>query len=152
MTNFVHRLVAAQQVPVLGRLAKEILAVYGVEFPKSIKFGSRLNLVHRGFGVVLTPNTKLGTNVTIYHGVTIARSDSWVPLDGRTFPGVEIGDHAVLCPGAKILAPVGELLSVGAGTVIAANSVLTQSTGEWEVWAGTPARKISERLDRAGVE
>ncbi|WPU08581.1 hypothetical protein [Pseudarthrobacter oxydans] len=152
MANFVHRLVTAQRLPIVGRMAREVLALYGIEFPKEVQFGQRLNLVHRAFGVVINPKTKLGTNVTIYHGVTIARADSWVPLGSRPFLGVEIGDHAVLCPGSKILAPTGELLRVGAGTVIAANSVLTRSTGQWEVWAGSPARKISDRLDRAGVE
>lgn len=147
-----HRLVTAQRFPIVGRLAKEILAVYGIAFPSSVEFGSRLNLVHRAFGVVINPNTKLGSNVTIYHGVTIARADSWAPLLGREFPGVEVGDHAVQCPGAKVLATTGEQLRVGTGTVIAANAVLTRSTGDWEVWAGSPAKRISERTDRAGVK
>ena len=36
-------------------------------------------------------------------------------------------------------------LVVGEGTVIGANAVLTQSTGDWEIWAGIPAKKIGLR-------
>lgn len=100
---------------------------------------------------MMNPNTRLGDHVTVYHGVTIARADSWVPLAGRSFPGVEIGDHAVLCPGAKILVSAAGVLRVGVGTVIGANAVLTRSTGDWEMWAGSPARVIGPRTDRTGV-
>lgn len=152
MTNLVTKLVRAQQYPVIGRLAKEMLSVYGVEFPSAVQTGRGLNIVHRGFGVVIHPKTVIGENVTLYHAVTIARADSWVPLYGREFPGVEIGDYAVICPGAKILGATEGLLRVGTGTVIGANAVLTRSTGDWEVWAGNPAKKISDRADRTGVK
>jgi serine O-acetyltransferase len=36
-------------------------------------------------------------------------------------------------------------LVVGKGTVVGANAVLTQSTGEYEIWAGIPASKIGAR-------
>ncbi len=146
--KLIPRLIAAQRVPVLGRLAKEMLALYGVEFPKSVEYGERLNIVHRGFGVVVSPRCKMGNDVTIYHGVTMARADSWVPLRGAHFPGFHIGDHAVLCPGAKLLAQRGEVLRVGEGTIVAANSVLTRSTGDWEIWAGVPAKMLGSRTDR----
>jgi serine O-acetyltransferase len=150
MANLITNLIAAQRKPGVGRLAKELLALYGVEFPPTVQYGVELDIVHRGFGVVVSPHTRLGDRVTIYHGVTLGRSDSWVPLGRRSFPGIEIGDDVVLCPGAKILGAYGPPLHVGTGTVIGANAVLTQSTGNWEVWAGSPARKIGDRLDRPG--
>ena len=36
-------------------------------------------------------------------------------------------------------------LVVGKGTIIGANAVLTQSTGENEIWAGIPAKLIGKR-------
>ncbi len=36
-------------------------------------------------------------------------------------------------------------LTIGAGTVIGANAVLTSSTGPGEIWAGSPARKVADR-------
>ena len=42
-------------------------------------------------------------------------------------------------------APDEGILRVGCGTVIGANPVLLQSTGDWEIWAGMPAHKVGER-------
>jgi len=36
-------------------------------------------------------------------------------------------------------------LRVGSGTVLGANAVLLQSTGENEIWAGIPARCVGKR-------
>jgi serine O-acetyltransferase len=37
------------------------------------------------------------------------------------------------------------VLRVGRGTVLGANAVLLESTGEGEVWAGLPAKKAGPR-------
>jgi serine O-acetyltransferase len=37
------------------------------------------------------------------------------------------------------------VLHVGRGTVLGANAVLLDSTGEGETWAGLPARKVGQR-------
>ena len=57
---------------------------------------------------------------------------------------VRIGDGAVLCAGAVVLFG-DDGMTIGAGTVLAANAVLTCSTGPGEIWAGAPARKIADR-------
>ena len=151
MSNLIERLIRAQKLPLVGKIAKEILAIEGVEFPASVKFGKGLNIVHRGFGVVITPFASIGNHVTIYHQVTLGRADSWVPIGSRNFPGIVVSDHAVLCPGAKLLASFDAPLQVGEGTVVGANAVLTQSTGAWEIWAGAPDRKVGNRTDRGGA-
>jgi serine O-acetyltransferase len=48
--------------------------------------------------------------------------------------------------GAKVLCKEG-VLKVGKGTVVGANAVLLQSTGEDELWAGMPARCVGSRQD-----
>ena len=55
-----------------------------------------------------------------------------------------IEDDVVLSPGCTVLCKTG-MLQVGRGTVIGANAVLLESTGDWEIWAGVPARKVGER-------
>lgn len=47
--------------------------------------------------------------------------------------------------GCKIIASKGELV-VGKGTIIGANAVLLESTGENEIWAGVPAKKVGVRF------
>lgn len=126
------------------RPAKLLLALLGVDFPASVEYGENLRIEHRGHGIVINPNTRIGDHVTIYHNVTIARADSWVPEGDRRFHPTVVEDDAVICPGAVILS-AQEGLVVGRGTIIGANSTLTHSTGQWEIWAGSPAKKIAER-------
>lgn len=140
-------LIMRRRVPLLGRLFEQVLGLMGIEVPRQIDIPSSTRFVHRGHGTVLSPNTRVGENVTFYHRVTIARSNSWVRDPVTETSGVEIGNWAVLCPGSVVLFGA-EAITVGEGTVVGANSVLTRSTGAWEIWAGSPARKVGERVDR----
>jgi serine O-acetyltransferase len=140
----ISRLIYARRSRLFGRLVKEILAIYGVEVPRSVEVGPGLRVLHRGFGTVMHPSTQIGADVTIYHNVTVGRADPWVPGDQAQMAGIIIEDGAVLCPGAKVLCREG-WLTVGSRTVVGANSVLTESTGPGEIWAGVPARRVSRR-------
>ncbi len=106
-------------------------------------------MFHRGFGTVLHPYTTLGAGVTLYNGVTVGRADPWVPQEASAMRRVVVEDGAVLCAGAKVVCKTG-VLTVGAGTVVGANAVLTRSTGPGEIWAGAPARKVGTRADWPG--
>jgi serine acetyltransferase len=121
-----------------------LLALFHVEVHARTTVGPHLLLQHRGHGVVITPRTRIGAGVTIFHDVTIGRQ----AIDGEDadvgFEGIEIGDQAVLCAGARVLGGQG-VTRVGAGTIVGAGAVLTKSTGEWEVWSGIPARKVADR-------
>ncbi len=57
------------------------------------------------------------------HEQTVIEDDVW------------IGTRVVIMPGKRI----------GKGSVIGAGSVLTKNTGEYEIWAGVPARFIRSR-------
>jgi acetyltransferase-like isoleucine patch superfamily enzyme len=48
---------------------------------------------------------------------------------------VWIGAHCVIMPG----------IVIGRGAIIGAGSVLTKDVGEYEIWAGNPAKKIRDR-------
>lgn len=139
----ISRLVYLRRSP-LRRLAKELLALYGVEVPSSVEVGPGLKVLHRGFGTVIHGSTRIGSDVTIYHGVTVGRADVWVPGEKSKMERVVIGDGAVLCAGAKILCKTGTL-TIAPGTVVGANAVVTQDTGPNEIWAGAPARKVGNR-------
>lgn len=136
----------ARRWPVLGVIAYYKLKLLGVEIPRSVEIGSGFDLVHGGFGVVIHPRSKIGRDVKIYPGVTLGRADIHLLMERSKFVGIEIGDGAILAAGAKILCKEGTL-RVGRGTVIGANAVLLESTGEGEMWAGVPAKKVGERED-----
>ena len=140
------RLVYARDWPGVGRLAYLLLKLLGIEFPRSVKVGAQLTIEHGGFGIVIHSRSVIGERVKIYPGVTLGRADIYLPQSESLFEGIAIEDDVILAPGSKILGKQG-VLRVGKGSVIGANAVLLQSTGEGEIWAGVPARQIGLRYD-----
>ena len=138
------RLVYARNWPILGRLAYYALKLLGVEIPQTVRIGEDFTLVHGGFGVVIHPNAVIGDRVRIYPGVTLGRADIHLPIEASNFEGIQVEDDVILSPGAKVLCKQGVLL-VGRGSVIGANAVLLESTGENEIWAGIPAERVGTR-------
>jgi len=142
--DFYTRLAYLRNSRWIGKPAYLLLKLLGIEIPLSVTIGPGFQLEHGGFGTVIHSRTVIGKDVKLYPGVTVGRADIYRPSHKSKFEGVEIGDSVVLCPGARVLAKDG-ILRVGEGTVIGANAVLLESTGDWEIWAGIPARKVGER-------
>ncbi|GAA3283656.1 hypothetical protein [Paenarthrobacter aurescens] len=127
------------------RVVRAILSlVFGIDSPAQMVVGEGLRLVHSGRGTVFYPLTTIGTNVRIYHQVTLGRKDAHLPLAQSKMERLIVGDDVVIFPGAKVLAGDG-ITSIGNGTIIAANAVLMSSTGDYEIWAGIPARRVGIR-------
>ena len=137
-------LLYARNWPFLGGLAYFLLKLLGVEIPRSVKFGPNCLLLHGGFGVVIHPKSELEGNIRIYPGVTLGRADIHLSADRSNFQGIHIGQDVILASGAKVLCKEG-FLKIGRGTIIGANAVLLESTGENEIWAGIPAHCIGMR-------
>ncbi len=140
------RLVYARTNPIFGRIAYFTLKLLGLEIPNSVMIGKDFELAHGGFGVVIHPKSVLGDRVKMYPGVTLGRADVHLPIERSEFDGIVIEDDVILASGAKVLCKSGAL-RVRQGTVVGANSVLLTSTGENEIWAGIPAKRIGERED-----
>lgn len=129
------------------RIGHFILSVFGIEIPKEVVIsevggGNSIRLVHRAPGLVIHPQTTIGKRVHLYQGVTIGKRRLWGSKEEEG--GCEIQDDVILCAGCKVLFGKEKLI-VGRGSVIGANAVLTCSTGEYEIWAGIPAKKVGER-------
>jgi len=86
----------------------------------------------------------IGNRVKIYPGVILGRADIYQPMEKSDFEGIVIEDDVILAPGAKVLGKNG-VLKVARGTVVGANAVLLESTGEEEIWAGVPAKRVGFR-------
>jgi serine O-acetyltransferase len=140
--RFLLRLRRSALVP--KRLVYELFYLFGADIPPAVQFGDGVIFEHRAMGVVLHSNTKIGNRVRIWHGVTLGRSDVHVPFDESPFIGFVIDDDVYLCSGATVLGGPG-VTRVGRGTIVAAGAVLRESTGDWEVWAGIPARHVGTR-------
>lgn len=146
--NIVERMISLQ-LRGFRLLPHFLLRLMGVEVPKGVEFkdnklgGARF--VHGAVGTVLHPKTRIGKDVWIFQGVTVGKASPWSP--DHEEEGCYIGDGAILCAGSKVLFKDNEVLTVGEGTIVAANAVLTQSTGRFEIWGGVPARQIGTRQD-----
>lgn len=144
--DFYTALVYSRNIPLFGYLAYYILKLLGIEIPLSVEIGRKFILNHGGFGVVIHSKTVIGDRVRIYPGVGLGRADIYRPMSKSKFERIVIEDDVILSPGAKVLCRESEI-RVRRGTVVGANSVLLESTGENEIWAGVPARCVGSRDD-----
>jgi serine O-acetyltransferase len=138
------RLAYLQRRRGIGPLVSVLLRARGTFIPPSTLVGERIRLLHTGHGIVIDDRTVIHDGVWIFQNVTVGRARPWMPREAET-GRVVLEPHVMLCAGSVVAVPPEEELRVGTGTVVGANSVLTVSTGEWEVWAGVPARRIGSR-------
>ena len=53
------------------------MLLFQIEIPRQVIIGNNLHLQHRGMGIVVHPMTRIGSNVTLYHQVTIGAAIPW---------------------------------------------------------------------------
>ena len=102
----------------------------GVEIHPGARIGRRFFIDH-GMGVVIGETAEIGDDVMLYHGVTLGgrTRDS-----GKRHP--TLGDGVAVGAGAKILGPV----TIGAGSVVGANAVVTRDAPADSILVGVPAK------------
>ena len=107
----------------------------GVEIHPGAVIGRRFFIDH-GMGVVIGETAEVGDDVMLYHGVT---------LGGRTREGGKrhptLGDGVAVGAGAKILGPI----TIGAGSAVGANAVVTKDAPEDSILVGVPAKSRARR-------
>ena len=104
----------------------------GIEIHPGAKIGSGLFIDH-GMGVVIGETSEIGSDVTLYHGVTLGGTSL---SKGKRHP--TIGDRVTIGAGAKVL---GNIL-VGADSRIGANAVVVKAVPENSVVVGVPGQIV----------
>jgi serine O-acetyltransferase len=117
---------AARALSMFGRF------LTGVEIHPAAKIGPGLFIDH-ATGVVIGETAELGSDVTLYHGVTLGGRSL---AKGKRHP--TLGDRVVVGAGAKILGPI----TIGAGTNVGANSVVLESMPPNAVVVGVPGKVV----------
>ena len=104
----------------------------GIEIHPGAVIGEGFFIDH-GMGVVIGETTEIGSNVTIYQGVTLGGTGK---EKGKRHP--TIGDNVVIGTGAKVLGPIaiGENCRVGAGSVVLSSAPPNSTV------VGIPARVV----------
>lgn len=144
----VKNMVKMYHIPLIGGIAKKINFILGVDIPRSVVIGKNVTFPHNSIGTVIHNNTVIEDNVKIYQNVSMGRADVYLPKEkaNPNFKGFHIKKGACICAGAKLICKEGTL-TVGENTIIGANAVLLESTGDNEIWAGIPAKKVGDRKD-----
>jgi len=125
----------------LARLLSHFSRAFtGIEIHPGASIGPAFFIDH-GMGVVIGETAEIGTNVTLYHGVTLGGT-SW--KKGKRHPTLE--NDVVIGAGAKVLGPI----TIGARTRIGANAVVVKDVPPDCVVVGIPGR-VTHRQGRQMV-
>ena len=127
----------------IGRFLSHIGKIFtGIEIHPGAEIGARFVIDH-GTGVVIGETAIIGSNVTLYHDVTLGgvapSVDSHKQVGLKRHPTLE--DYVIVGSGAQILGPI----VVGTHARIGANSVVTKSVPSSVTAVGIPARVMMPR-------
>lgn len=103
----------------------------GCVIGRGAEFGPGFVLIHSD-GVFINGRTRGGRDIFIEHQVTIGADRRQSPV---------LGDDIVIAAGAKILGAI----TVGSGSRIGANAVVTADVPPYTIMAGNPARAAGRR-------
>ncbi|MCW3493914.1 serine O-acetyltransferase EpsC [Microbacterium sp. SSM24] len=107
----------------------------GIEIHPGATIGRRFFIDH-GMGVVIGETAEVGDDVMLYHGVTLGGRQR---EGGKRHPTIE--DGVAIGAGAKVLGPI----TIGAGSVVGANAVVTRDAPADSVLVGVPAKPRHRR-------
>jgi serine O-acetyltransferase len=117
-------------------------AVTGVEIHPGATLGAGLFIDH-GMGVVIGQTAHVGSDCTIYHGVTLGGTSL---EGGKRHPTV--GDRVTLGAGAKILGPI----KVGHDSRIGSNAVVVRDVAANSVVVGVPGQVIARTVPHTAAD
>ena len=134
-----HRVAHALQsagVPFVPRaLSMATRSITGIEIHPAARVGNALFIDH-GAGVVIGETAEIGSDVTLYQGVTLGGTGF---ATGKRHPTVE--DNVTIGSGAKLLGPI----TIGHGAKIGANSVVIHDVPCNSTVVGNPGHPV--RID-----
>lgn len=121
---------------------------------RNLRLGDHVS-IHQFATLSCEGGLEIGDYVGIGHGASIVTtehgySDHSLPIRQQPVSSakVTIHDNVMICARAIVLAGV----SIAEGTVVGANATVTKSIDEQDtIVAGSPARKIKDRLWLAGI-
>ncbi len=133
------------QVPLLPQVLTYLnLVLFGFEVSPRCEIGPGIFFPHP-VGTVVGA-WRIGSNVTIFQGVTLGARELDMNFDFRLRP--DIGHNVVLGAGSKVLGGV----RIGDNATVGANSVVVHSVEAGTTVVGIPARRVASKRRRTGLE
>ncbi|HIO91293.1 MAG TPA: serine O-acetyltransferase [Leucothrix mucor] len=123
----------------LARVLSNVARLFtGIEIHPGAQIGRRFFIDH-GMGVVIGETAEIGSDCTLYHGVTLGGT-SW--KEGKRHP--TLGNNVVVGAGAKILGPI----MVNDGARIGSNAVVVREVRGNTTVVGVPGREVVSRSEK----
>lgn len=107
--------------------------ITNIVIPFDTVIGPGLFIAHFG-GIMIGSGVKIGSNATVYHGVTLGIKR----LEDKAELAPTLGDNVIVSTGAKVLGAV----KIGSNVIIGANAVVLNDIDDNCVAVGIPARII----------
>ncbi|MCC6176311.1 MAG: serine O-acetyltransferase [Chloroflexi bacterium] len=124
----------------LGRLVSQLARLLtGIEIHPGARIGPGLFIDH-GMGVVIGETAEIGTDVTLYHGVTLGGVST---QRGKRHP--TIGNRVVVGAGAKVLGAI----EIGDDSRIGANAVVVKPVPANSIVVGVPGQIVVRSRPRS---
>ncbi len=134
-SGFLNKLIRFYYLYYIKKCDAFNLASFGTDFGDGAEFASPPHLPHGPNGIIISKFAKIGSNVKIYHQVTVATKS----INGE-FVSATIGDNCTLGVKCTILGGV----KIGNNVKVGANAVVTKDVPDNSVVAGVPAKIIKE--------
>lgn len=109
----------------------------GVEIHPGATIGRRFFIDH-GMGIVIGETAEIGDGVMLYHGVTLGGQ---VLTQTKRHPTIE--SNVTIGAGAKVLGPI----TIGSGSAVGANAVVTKDVPAEHIATGIPAKNRPRKKD-----
>jgi len=116
--------------------------ITGIEIHPGAVIGEGFFIDH-GMGVVIGETARIGSDCTLYHGVTLGGT-SW--QKGKRHPTLE--DNVVVGAGAKVLGPI----TIGEGARIGSNAVVVKDIPAGATVVGVPGHVVKRRPQGPDLE
>ena len=124
---------ARKRIPFLGVMIQRIVEVWtGISISPQTKIGPGLSIYHFG-GVIINQNAVLGSHCTLHHDVTIGNKNPGGPSP-------ELGDNVMVGAGARLLGGI----KIGSNAQIGANAVVLSDIPDAAIAVGIPAKIIQK--------
>ncbi|MDK2046963.1 serine O-acetyltransferase [Aliarcobacter butzleri] len=139
--NYLHK----KKVPLLPRILQRLIYIlYNAHIPCEADIGEGTLLGYGGMGIVIHTNAKIGKNCMILQQVTIGTAVPFFDMN-NLHPVPIIEDNVYIASGAKILGGI----TIGEGSVIGANSVVTKDIPRNSLVLGIPGKVIKKIENKA---
>lgn len=141
LANYLHR----KKIPLLPKILQRLIYIlYNAHVPCEAIIGEGTLLGYGGMGIVIHTNSKIGNNCMILQQVTIGTSVPFFDMK-NLHPVPTIEDNVYIASGAKILGGI----TIGEGSVIGANCVVTKDIPPNSLVLGIPGKVVKNIQNKA---